>query len=64
MVSVLEWLVMENDRVLGSLIKQSPNLIKLGFAAERKEKLYLKMFNTRQTRKETIQPLRHILYLY
>ena len=33
MASVLEWFVIVSDSVLGSLIKQSPNLIRFGFAA-------------------------------
>ena len=33
MASVLEWFVRESDRALGSLMKQSPNLIKFGLAA-------------------------------
>lgn len=38
--SVFEWFLMEKDRVLGSLMKQSPNLIKFGLAAKKRVKLY------------------------
>lgn len=34
--SVFEWFLMEKDRVLGSLMKQSPNLIKFGLAAKKR----------------------------
>ena len=37
MASVLEWFVRESDRALGSLMKQSPNLIKFGLAAENRK---------------------------